>query len=159
LALADHYRDPQAGPRDFDLAWAQSQVELRHLHLTTAEAHLFQRLAAPLLYAGPSLRTDPAVLAANRQGQPGLWRHGISGDRPILLVEVTAADQVPLVRQLLAAHTYWRLKGLEVDLVVLSEEPAGYFEEQYQQLQEAVRTSDAHALVDRPGGVFVRKTA
>jgi cyclic beta-1,2-glucan synthetase len=159
LGLADHFRDPQAGPRVFDLAWAHSQVELRHLHLTTAEAHLFQRLAAPLLYAGAALRADPAVLAGNRQGQPGLWKHGISGDRPILLVQVNAADQVALVRQVLAAHTYWRLKGFEVDLVVLSEEPSGYFEEQYQQVQEAVRTSDAHALVDRPGGVFVRKAA
>jgi cyclic beta-1,2-glucan synthetase len=159
LTLVDHYRDPHAGPRVFDLAWAHSQVELRHLHLTTAEAHLFQRLAAPLIYAGPGLRGDPAVLAANRQGQPGLWKFGISGDRPILLVRISAADQVPLVRQLLSAHTYWRLKGLEVDLVILNEEATSYFQEQYQELQEAVRTSDAHALVDRPGGVFVRKAA
>jgi cellobiose phosphorylase len=157
LALADHYRDPQASLRAFDLAWAHSQIELRHLRLSTEEAHLYQRLASHLLCTGPALRAPTPILAANRQGQSGLWRHGISGDRPILLVRIGEAEEMPLVRQLLAAHAYWRLKGLEADLVVLLEQPTSYFEELFQAVQEAVRASDAQALVDKPGGVFVRK--
>ena len=157
LALADHYRDYQAVLRAFDLAWAHSQVELRHLRLSMEEAHLYQRLATHLIYAGPALRAPTAVLAANQQGQPGLWRHGISGDRPILLVSVAEADEVALVRRLLAAHTYWRLKGLEVDLVVLSEQPTSYYEALYQDLLEAVRASDARDLLGKPGGIFILK--
>ena len=84
----------------------------------------------------PRLRAAPDVLAANRQGQPGLWRHGISGDRPIVLVRIGEADELALVRQLLAAHAYWRLKGLEVDLVMLNEDPAGYLEELQQRVAE-----------------------
>jgi cyclic beta-1,2-glucan synthetase len=159
LALADQFRDPHAGTRAFELAWAHSQVELRHLRLSAADAHLYQRLAASVLYSGATLRADPAVLTANRQGQPSLWRHGISGDRPIVLACVAEENELSLVRQLLAAHSYWRLKGLEVDLVVLNEHPTSYFEEVHQQLQGLVRTSDAHNLVDKPGGVFVRKSA
>src|SRR5262249_39402774 len=81
----------------------------------------------------------------------------ISGDRPIVLVRIHEVEELPLIQQLLSAHTYWRLKGLEADLVILNEHPAGYFEELHQQVQNLVRASDAHALVDRPGGVFVRK--
>jgi cyclic beta-1,2-glucan synthetase len=158
LALADHYRDGQAVARVFDLAWAHSQIELRHLQITTADVHLFQRLATHLLYAGPALRAAPDVLAANRQGQTGLWRYGISGDKPILLVRVGASEDLPLVRHVLLAHWYWHLKGLIVDLVILCEQPASYVEELYQQIQEAVRSSHSHGLVDKPGGVFVRKT-
>jgi cyclic beta-1,2-glucan synthetase len=157
LALADHFQDPHAILRAFDLAWAHSQIELRHLHLASAEAHLFQRLATPLLYAGPALRASPAVLAANRQGQSALWRHGISGDLPILLVRIGEAEELSLVGQLLAAHTYWRLKGLEVDLVILCEQPTSYLQELCQRLQDTIRSSDAHHLVDRPGGVFLRQ--
>jgi cyclic beta-1,2-glucan synthetase len=116
---------------------------------------LFQRLATPLLVAGPALRAAPAVLAANRQGHAALWRHGMSGDRPILVALVGDGQDLPLVRQLLAAHTYWRLKGLEVDLVLLCEQPTGYFQELWQQLQEAIRGSDDHDLVDKPAGVFL----
>src|SRR5262249_34872872 len=87
LALADPYHDFHGVTRAFELAWAHSQVELRHLHLTGQEAHLYQRLAGHLIYAGVTLRFAEAV-SANRQGQTGLWRHGISGDRPILLAVV-----------------------------------------------------------------------
>jgi cyclic beta-1,2-glucan synthetase len=159
LALADHYHDPHSVLREFDLAWAHSQIELRHLKLTTADVHLYQRLASHLIYAGPLLRAPAEVLTENRQGQSGLWRYGISGDRPIALVRVGNEEEVPLVRQLLAAHAFWRLKGLEVDLVVLCDRPASYYEELFQRLQEAVRASDSHTLADKPGGVFLRQTA
>ncbi len=70
LQLADHYRDPQAVLRVFDLAWAHSQIELRHLRITTEDAHLYQRLAAYLLYAGPALRRrarcSPPIASGSR---------------------------------------------------------------------------------------------
>jgi cyclic beta-1,2-glucan synthetase len=157
VALADQYDDPHAISRTLELAWAHSQVELRHLRLSGEQVHLFQRLAGALIYAGTALRAPAEVLLANRQGQTGLWRHGISGDRPILLARVAEAEELPLVRQLLAAHNYWRLKGLQVDLVILNEHPAGYFEELHQQLQNLVRASNAHELIDKPGGIFLRK--
>jgi cyclic beta-1,2-glucan synthetase len=159
LIRADQYHDFHAVTRAFELAWAHSQVELRHLHLTAEESHLFQRLAAHVIYTGRALRADPAVLAANRQGQPGLWRHGISGDNPIVLVRIGETEEMPLVRQLLAAHAFWRLKGLTVDLVIQNDHESGYFEDLQQQLQSQVRASQDRDLLDKPGGVFVRKGA
>jgi cyclic beta-1,2-glucan synthetase len=155
LALADQYHDFHGVTRAFELAWAHSQVELRHLRLSAQEAHLFQRLAGHVVYAGTALRSAQAA-AANHQGQSGLWRNSISGDKPIVLVRIAEIEELPLVRQLLLAHTYWRLKGLEVDLVIINEHPASYLEELQQQLLSLVRSSDAHTLVDKPGGVFVR---
>src|SRR5262249_59753185 len=92
LALADQYHDGYGVTRACELAWAHSQVQLRHLRLSAEEAHLYQRLAAHVLYAGPALCAARAVLAANRQGQPGLWRHGISGDKPIVLARVAEPE-------------------------------------------------------------------
>ena len=73
-------------------------------------------------------------LAANRLGQPGLWRHSISGDLPILLVRAVEADDLPLVRQVLQAQEYWRLKGLRADVVILNDEPTSYREDTQGQL-------------------------
>jgi cyclic beta-1,2-glucan synthetase len=157
-ALADQYHDFHAITRAFELAWAHSQVELRHLRLSAEEGHLYQRLAAHIVFAGDALRV-PGAIIANHQGQPGLWRFGISGDKPIVLAQIAETEELPLIRQLLLAHTYWRLKGLEVDLVILNEHAASYREELQQQLLTLVRTSDAHTLVDKPGGVFVRQAA
>jgi cyclic beta-1,2-glucan synthetase len=159
LALASQYHDPRAIGRALELAWAHSQVELRHLHVSPEEVHLYQRLASSVLYAGMALRAAPETLIANQQGQPALWRYGISGDNPIVLVQVGAPEELAFVRQLLSAHTFWRLKGLIVDLVILNEHPGGYFEELHHQLQELVRSGAEHGIIDRPGGVFLRKAA
>jgi cyclic beta-1,2-glucan synthetase len=157
LALADHYHDFHGVTRAFELAWAHTQVELRHLRLTAPDAHLYQRLAAHVIYSGSALRAPAAVLAANTQGQAGLWRNGISGDNPIVLAVVSEPEHLPLVRQLFSAHAYWRLKGLTVDLVILNEHEVGYQEELHEQLQSLVRDSEDRGLLDKPGGVFVRK--
>jgi cyclic beta-1,2-glucan synthetase len=159
LVLADRFHDYHGVVRGFELAWAHCQVELRHLHITAQEAHQYQRLAGHIIYAGPALRAAPPILRANRQGQTALWRHGISGDQPIVLARIGQVEHLPLVRELLAAHAYLRLKGLTFDLVVLNEHEAGYLEDLQQQLQSLVRGSSERGLVDQPGGIFLRKAS
>jgi cyclic beta-1,2-glucan synthetase len=157
LALADQFHTLGAVTRAFELAWAHSRVELYHLHLRIEEAHLYQRLAGHLLYPGSSLRGSVEALSANRQGQPGLWRQGISGDYPLLLLYLTGSGGVPLFRQLLHAHNYWRAKKFLVDLVVILEESSGYYDELYETALNLARSGDARDRIDSPGGVFLRK--
>ena len=73
-----------------------------------------------------ALRADPGVLAQNRRGQSGLWGYAISGDLPIVLLQIADPANIELVRQLVQAHAYWRLKGLAVDLVIWNEDHSGY---------------------------------
>jgi cellobiose phosphorylase len=156
VAIADHYRSPAAAGRAFELAWAHSRVELNDLGLSPATSHVFQRLAGHILYPPAALRATHAIVA-NRQGQSALWRYGISGDLPILLVCVNEGDGLPLVRQVLQAHAFWRGRGFAVDLVLLSDRPASYREEVADALGALARASDSRDLIDKPGGVFVRK--
>jgi cyclic beta-1,2-glucan synthetase len=157
VALGDRYRHPAAAVRAFELAWAHAPVELKHLNVSAADAQLYQRLAGHMIFPSPALRAPAAVLKANRLPQDGLWRHGISGDFPITLAAVSGPDDLHLVRQLLAAHTYWRHNGLRTDLVILNEKPSTYYDEFVQQILLAVRATPARDVVDRPGGVFVRR--
>ncbi len=68
-------------------------------------------------------------------------------------------DQLRLAQELLAAQTYLRAKGLEFDLVFMSEEPGGYEEELRKQLLGLVRAEGGADRIDQPGGVFVLKAA
>jgi cyclic beta-1,2-glucan synthetase len=126
LDLADKYRESATFERAATLAWTQAQVQLHHLGIEPDEAHLFQRLANRILYSDPSLRPAAGLLARNEWGAPRLWAHGISGDLPIVLVRVDEAEEIDIVRQLLRAHEYWRLKLIDVDLVILNEHGATY---------------------------------
>jgi cyclic beta-1,2-glucan synthetase len=158
LDLIDKYRDPATFARELALAWTQAQMELRHLSITPDEAHWCQELASRLLYIDPALRAAPEALERNRLGQPGLWRHGISGDLPMLLVRVGPSDDPGLVRQLLRAFQYWRRKRLEVDLVILNDQPPSYAQETQSGLEALVRLSEPGSALETPalrGGVFV----
>lgn len=156
LNLINKYRDRHLADRVFDLSWTHSQVLLRQLNISLSDARLFEQMASSLLYANASLRADNAVLMANRRNQSGLWGQAISGDLPVVLLQIQSLDNIALVRQLIQAHAYWRQKGLVVDLLIWNEDQAGY----RQQLQDAIMgliTLGSEAtLLDRPGGIFVR---
>ena len=131
---------------------------MRHMQIDADEAHQFQRLAGRLLYSDPSLRPRSHVLALNTRDQSGLWPYGISGDLPITLVRISEEDDLTMVRQLLRAHEYLRLKGLVFDLVVLNDHPPSYAQSLQDELQRLVRISGSQAWMDKPGGVFLRRS-
>ncbi|MFA5774903.1 MAG: glucoamylase family protein, partial [Ilumatobacteraceae bacterium] len=158
MDLADKYREPATFERASILAWTQAQVQLHHLGIESDEAHLFQRLANRILFSDPSLRPPAELLARNRGGAPGLWAHGISGDMPIVLVRIDKSEDVDIVRQLLRAHEYWRLKLIDVDLVIINEQGATYAQNFHETLEALVRISQSthvHASHPGRGGVYV----
>ena len=154
-ALAHKYRTPVATSRTFALATTRIQSGLRHLGISSDEALLFERLASRVIGTDGSLRAGADVLAANEMGQPGLWPHAISGDLPILLVRVTAEQDIPLVRQVLQAQEYWRLKGLSADVVILNEHPISYLDEMQAQLTATLDDGPWSAWQHRPGGAYL----
>ncbi len=155
LALAQRFHEPSAAARTFALAYAHAQISLRHLGISSEQAVLFERLASRVLYADRSLRASPEVLARSTLGQEGLWPHGISGDLPILLVRVVEEDDVPLVRQVLQAQEYWRLKGLSADVVILNEHPVSYLDEMHALLTTLLDNGPWRTWKDRPGGTYL----
>src|SRR6202171_2205102 len=157
LSLVEKYQDPHLADRVFDLAWTHSLVVLRQLNASEADAQLFGRLAGSVLYANASLRAEAGILRNNQRGQSGLWGYAISGDLPIVLLQISDATNVDLVRQMVQAHAYWRLKGLAVDLMIWNEDHSGYRQLLHDQIMGLVASGvEAHVL-DRPGGIFVRR--
>jgi cyclic beta-1,2-glucan synthetase len=157
VELIDKYRDRHFADRVFAMAWTHGQVMLHQLNASEADAQLFARLAGTVVYASAALRANAVILKKNRRGQSGLWGHGISGDLPIVLLRIGNAENIHLVRQLVQAHAYWRLKGLVVDLVIWNEAPEGYRQLLQDQIVGLVSAGTEAQTVDHPGGIFVRR--
>jgi cyclic beta-1,2-glucan synthetase len=157
LEIAQKYRQPATFERESSLAWTQAQVQLHHLRIPQDEAHLFQRLVNRLLYVDPSSRAAPQVLAANRVDASGLWPYGISGDLPITLLRIERDEERDLVRQLLRAREYWRMKGIPADLVILNATGASYAQSLQESFEDMVRASQAVGQRQpwERGGVFL----
>lgn len=146
LDLVDKHHDRSAFERAETLAWTQAQVQLRHLGMHADEAAAFQRLAAPLLYPDSRFRPPSAAIVRGAGSQSGLWPHGISGDLPTVLLRIDDVQDISLVRQMLRAHEYWRMKRLAVDLVIINERASSYTQDLQNAIDTAVRSSQG-----RPG--------
>ena len=157
IELVDRYDEPYAAQRALDLSWTRTQVELRDLGITPADAALYQELAGHLLHGHPALRPSPASTATSKASLPALWSMGLSGDWPILVAIIEAPEGLPTVRQLLDAHQYLRLKGMTFDLVLVNTRPASYLQELNDSITTTVMASPEAGLVDRAGGVHVRR--
>jgi cyclic beta-1,2-glucan synthetase len=158
LDLADKHQDATAFDRAATLAWTQAQVQLSHLGADAEQANLFQRLAGHAIYADPSLRPSSDTIRRGGGGPESLWAQGISGDLPIVLVRIDDIEDLAIVRQMLRAHEYWRMKQLAVDLVILNERGSSYIQDLQVALETQVRTSQSRPQVGADvarGSVFV----
>jgi cellobiose phosphorylase len=156
LALVDKYRDRHLADRAIDIAWTHSRIVLGQINISEIEAQTYGRLAGALLYADPARRISASTIAANRLAQPGLWPFAISGDHPIVLLQMSGAQNLGLVRQLAGAHAYCRAKGLTFDLVIWNDERIGYRHALNDEILSILTTGPDSAMLERPGGVFVR---
>ncbi|GJL74849.1 GH36-type glycosyl hydrolase domain-containing protein [Nitrosomonas sp.] len=157
ISLVERYQDRRLADRVFDVAWTHAHVVLRQLNASEADAQLYGRLANSVIYANSTLRAEAGILVQNRQGQSGLWGYAISGDLPIVLLQITDEANIELVRQLIQAHAYWRIKGLAVDLVIWNEDRTGYRQLFQDQIIGLIAAGVEAHVIDRPGGVFVRR--
>src|SRR5438128_56288 len=156
MELINKYQDPSFADRTFDLAWTHSQVLLRQINATEGEAQLYARLAGTVIYADSWLRAPESILSRNRRNQSGLWGYTISGDLPIVLLRIADPTNFDLVRQLVKAHAYWRLKGLAVDLVIWNEQQAGYRQPLHDEIVALIAAGIEAEPDERLGRVLVK---
>ena len=157
VQAVDRYRDIEASTRALALAGTEARVELRNLDISASDAALFQDVGSALIYPRATLRAPQADRWKCQHGQQALWAQGISGDWPIVLASINAEVGLSSVRQLLAAHTYWRMKGMYCDLVILNTKAHSYVQDLQDQLTTMVLSSSEGGLLDSPTGVFIRR--
>jgi cyclic beta-1,2-glucan synthetase len=155
ISLVRRYRDWSRIALAFDQAQTESEHELRQLDLMPEQLEAFEQLLSTLLHPHPKLRADPSVLAANTRGQRALWPYSISGDYPILLVQVESEGGLALVREALRAHAYWRRQQIEIDLILLNQQDSGYDQPLHGQLRQLITSLRQDSSLNQRGGIFL----
>ncbi|MEP7308093.1 MAG: glucoamylase family protein [Acidobacteriota bacterium] len=155
VALARKYSEQNASARTFALAATHGHGTLSHLGIASDDALVYERLASRVVYLDGSLRAEAAVQARNTLGREALWAQSISGDYPILLVRVGEQDALPLIREVLLAQEYWRLKGLDADIVILNEHPVSYVDETHAHIASLLDGGPWRTWKNRSGGVYL----
>lgn len=154
--LVNKYQDRYMTSRVIELSWTHSQVILRQINATETDAQLYAKLASSIIFPNASLRADSSIILKNHSSQSGLWGYSISGDLPVVLLMIEDAENIDLVKHMVQAHGYWRLKGLIVDLVIINDDHGGYRQALQNEIMSFIIPGISNDIKDKPGGIFIR---
>ncbi|MDM9624461.1 glucoamylase family protein [Rhizobium sp. S152] len=130
----DRYRHADAFNHELVQAWTRTQVQMRHVGVTSQQAAAFQYLGRHLVYPDMHLRADAATVQSGMQSQSSLWPLAISGDFPIFTLRINDDMDLDIAREALLAQEYLRSRGVTADLVIMNERASSYA----QDMQHAV---------------------
>jgi cyclic beta-1,2-glucan synthetase len=155
IALLRKVRDAGVAKQFLDQAGDYGRSDLRTLATSDADALIYQRMAASLIYATAPLRADASVIERNRRGQSGLWGFGISGDLPIVLLRLACPEPSAITKQMVQAQAYWNAFGLRCELAVLCAPSPDGEPTLFDQVRLQIGAGDEAGRVGKPGGIFV----
>ncbi|NMC34882.1 MAG: cellobiose phosphorylase [Veillonellaceae bacterium] len=155
IALASRYRNWHLVGRSFHQASIAAQAWLSKQEIETQALKDALQVLSALLYPFKVVRTMPEVIAANRLGQSGLWRFGISGDYPIMLIELDNPKQVDLGREVLQVYKFLRNRQFMIDVVFLNCQKTDYGAELNGMLLRLVGKMDSDGNLNQRGGIYI----
>jgi len=107
----------------------QNNLELKYLEITRTQLNAFQDLISPVFYSAGIYRGPDEKIRRNFMNQSFLWKFGVSGDNPILLLTVRSIEEERIVKDVLKAYEYLRINRVMVDLIILINSKYGYLQE------------------------------
>ena len=128
-AVIDKYRQHSPVERASLMSATLAGIRLRELNVNAESFAAIQTLSSAVVMNVTHARTPPAAAEAQRTDvcdRRLLWRFGVSGDRPIVLVSAGAPQGMGLLRTLVQALRMWSWAGVACDLVVVNAEPTSY---------------------------------
>ena len=126
LEMANRYQNWTIIDRTFHQANISAHTWLSKQNINKKAFKDILQILSALIYPLKAVRALPQTIAANQLGQPGLWRFGISGDFPILLVKTDDPKQLDLVREVLLIHKFLRSRRFKIDLVLINRQKTNY---------------------------------
>ncbi len=122
--------------------------------LSCEKAINYQSLASRLLSAHYSQKIKEFKSITNEPIVNSLWRLGISGDLPILILRFYDMNDLALIKNVLLCHRYLKYKGIAHDLVFLNEYPSSYIKSFEDEVDFLIRYNQSPIDKKIKGGVF-----
>ena len=107
----------------------QKNLELKYLEISRTQLNAFQSLMSPIFYSSGNYRGPGEAIRRNFKNQSFLWKFGVSGDNPILLLMVRSMKEERIIKDVLKAYEYLRINRVMVDLIILIDSKHGYLQE------------------------------
>ena len=155
LNLLKKYKNTKIITKTIELARAKVEAETIYLGLKGIDIEKYQKLLSYILFNNPLKKLVLENLPKKVYSQSNLWKYGISGDIPIVLVKIEDLNDMYVVKDILRAHEYFRSKNIKVDLVILNGEENSYDQYVNYEIENAILNRQVEYLKNISGGIFV----
>ncbi len=160
----DKYSNFENVKRNFELSKVRVQEELRYLHLCGKEIELYQRILPYLLFKNPFKKIVETIYDIDKDMEKkeiykieNLWKFGISGDIPILMIKIKNINDIKIVEEIIKAYEFYKTKNIDIDLVILNEENESYENYVQEAIQDLIYNRNIEHLRNIKGGIYLIK--
>jgi cyclic beta-1,2-glucan synthetase len=138
----------------FELSRVRVEEEARYLDIKGKDIENYQKLLSYLIVQNPlkKLQTKNTNKIYNIKD---LWQYGISGDLPILLVKIKDVNDSYVIKEILKAFEYFKVKNIEIDLVILNEEENVYERYVKEMIETQILNRHLMYLLNQKAGIYI----
>ena len=145
------YKSNDSVKRAFELSRARVDTENRYLAISAKNIETYQKMLSYVIYKnGLGPKYDEKMYPISE-----LWKYGISGDLPIIVLKMKNGNDEYVLREVLNAYEYFRIKNIYIDLVIINEEPNSYENYLKQVINNEILSKGLEYLKNIKGGIFV----
>ncbi len=128
MEIVNSYSSKKAIRKAFDVATLMSVTNTRKLNIKGHDMRLFN-IMLNYLYQTTNISINEErkqLLTENALTQSGLWKFGVSGDRPIILINIHDILDLTFVKEILKAFEYYKSISIFVDIIIINSENEEY---------------------------------
>ncbi len=148
------YKTPENVKRVFELAKAKIEAESRYLRIKGRDIANYQRMLSYIIFQNPSRAVNMLKAKKRKYKQNELWKYGISGDLPIILVEIKDVNDAYVINEVLKAYEFFKTKNINVDIVIIDEEKHSYENYVREEIENSILNNQMVHLKNIKGGIY-----
>ena len=138
----------------FELSKAQIEAHSRYLRIKGKEIKEYEKILSYIVFNNPAKKLILDKLPKRTYMQSDLWKYGISGDLPIILVKIKDINDSYIISEVLKCYEFIRTKKIEVEIVILDEEKYSYENYVREEIENIILNKHMSYLKNIRGGIF-----
>ena len=141
---------------EFELSKARVEAETRYLNMKGKDIEMYQKMLSYIVFDDSIKSVEKEKINQTQTyKQSDLWKYGISGDLPIILVKMKNANDVQGLKEVLKAYEYFRTKNVETEIVILDEEKYSYENYVREEIDSTILNQHMGYLKNIKAGIFI----
>ncbi len=149
-----NYKIEENIKKSFELSKAKNEAQNRYLGIKGKEITDYQKILSYILFNNPMKKVNLEKLPKQKYQQSELWKYGISGDLPIILVKIKDINDSYVIKEVLKAYEFFRTKNFITELVIIDEEKHSYENYVREEIEGTIQNSQLAYLKNIKGGIF-----